>query len=83
MDKKDSKSPAMSWLSFWHPHHSSYQSFYQEQDYPVEKYLREPLYFEVVLESTDSHLELVLENCWATLTEDRTSLPSWDIIIDG
>uniref|UniRef100_A0A3Q4AHM8 ZP domain-containing protein n=1 Tax=Mola mola TaxID=94237 RepID=A0A3Q4AHM8_MOLML len=55
---------------------------YQEHDYPVEKYLREPLYFEVVLESTDSHLELILENCWATLNEDRTSLPSWDIIID-
>ncbi|XP_010781751.1 zona pellucida sperm-binding protein 2-like, partial [Notothenia coriiceps] len=23
------------------------------------------------------------ENCWATLYEDRTSLPSWDIIVDS
>lgn len=62
---------------------SSYEYFYQEQDYPVVKYLREPLYFEVALESTDSKLELILENCWATTNEDRTSTPSWDIIVDG
>lgn len=47
------------------------------------KYLREPLYFEVALESTDPKLELILENCWATSNEDRTSTPSWDIIVDG
>lgn len=47
------------------------------------KYLRESLYFEVALESTDASLELVLDNCWATLHEDRASTPSWDIIVDG
>ncbi|XP_047243393.1 zona pellucida protein AX 1 isoform X2 [Girardinichthys multiradiatus] len=63
---------------------SSYQDFYDAEDYPVEKYLREPLYFEVELvKSTDPHLELILENCWATLQEERTSLPSWDIIVDS
>ncbi|XP_017267297.1 uncharacterized protein zpax1 isoform X2 [Kryptolebias marmoratus] len=62
---------------------SSYRQFYEAEDYPVEKYLRQPLYFEVELESTDSHLELILENCWANLQEDGTSLPSWDIIING
>ena len=47
------------------------------------KYLRQPLYFEVeLMQSTDPQLELILENCWATLQEDRTSLPSWDIIVD-
>lgn len=61
-----------------------YRYFYQEGDYPVAKYLREPLYFEVeLMQSTDPNLELFLENCWATLKEDRTSLPSWDIIVDG
>lgn len=34
------------------------------------------------MQSTDPHLELILENCWATVAEDRTSLPSWDIITD-
>ncbi|TNN62611.1 Macrophage-expressed gene 1 protein [Liparis tanakae] len=63
---------------------SSYALFYQAADYPVVKYLRQPLYFEVALvESTDPNLELILESCWATLDEDRASLPSWDIIVDG
>lgn len=62
---------------------SSYELFYHEQDYPVVKYLRQPLYFEVeLMQSPDPHLELILENCWATLHEDRTSMPSWDIIVD-
>ncbi|XP_028996985.1 zona pellucida protein AX 1 [Betta splendens] len=62
---------------------SSYEHFYQEDDYPVVKYLRQPLYFEVgLIQSTDPHLELILENCWATLHEDRASLPRWDIIIN-
>ncbi|KAM4600974.1 zona pellucida protein AX 1 [Polymixia lowei] len=61
-----------------------YELFYEADDYPVVKYLRQPLYFEVaLLQSADPQLELVLENCWATLHEDRTSLPSWDIIVDG
>ncbi|XP_036003215.1 zona pellucida sperm-binding protein 2 [Fundulus heteroclitus] len=63
---------------------SSYEHFYDAEDYPVEKYLREPLHFEVELvQSNDPHLELILDNCWATLQEDRTSLPSWAIIVDG
>ncbi|XP_056284891.1 uncharacterized protein LOC130203019 [Pseudoliparis swirei] len=63
---------------------SSYKLFYRAEDYPVVKYLRQPLYFEVELvESTDPNLELILENCWATLDDDRTALPSWDIIVDS
>ncbi|XP_034052637.1 zona pellucida sperm-binding protein 2-like [Gymnodraco acuticeps] len=62
----------------------SYERFYQAEDYPVVKYLQQPLYFEVeLMHSTDPHLELIAENCWATLYEDRTSLPSWDIIVDS
>uniref|UniRef100_A0A8C1FXM9 Zona pellucida protein AX 1 n=1 Tax=Cyprinus carpio TaxID=7962 RepID=A0A8C1FXM9_CYPCA len=62
----------------------SYNHFYAEEDYPVVKYLRSPLFFEVVLlTSTDPQIELVLENCWATLKEDRNSTPRWDLIVDG
>lgn len=60
----------------------SYEFFYQAEDYPVVKYLRQPVYFEVELMQSDPHLELILENCWVTLHEDRTSLPSWDVIVD-
>ncbi|XP_024912763.1 uncharacterized protein LOC103380918 isoform X1 [Cynoglossus semilaevis] len=63
---------------------SFYDLFYRPEDYPVVKYLRQPLYFEVeLMHSTDPSLELILDNCWATLDEDRASLPSWDLIIDG
>ncbi|CAL8392199.1 unnamed protein product [Arctogadus glacialis] len=62
----------------------SYELFYQAQDYPVQKYLRQPAYFEVaLLHSANPQLELILDNCWATLQEERTSLPRWDIIVDG
>ncbi|AWP20161.1 putative zona pellucida sperm-binding protein 2-like [Scophthalmus maximus] len=62
---------------------SSYEYYYQAEDYPVVSYLRQPLFFEVeLMHSTDPQLALTLENCWATLHEDRTSLPSWDIIVD-
>ncbi|KAL6486534.1 hypothetical protein MHYP_G00059260 [Metynnis hypsauchen] len=61
---------------------SSYSTFYMEEDYPVVKYLRAPLYFEVgLIQSTDPRLELVLENCWATADGDSTM--SWDLIVNG
>ncbi|KAL0965043.1 hypothetical protein UPYG_G00276040, partial [Umbra pygmaea] len=63
---------------------SSYEDFYQTEDYPVSKVLRQPLYFEVrLMQPTGAQIQLVLENCWATLHEDRTSLPSWDLIVDS
>uniref|UniRef100_UPI0037E90789 uncharacterized protein n=1 Tax=Semicossyphus pulcher TaxID=241346 RepID=UPI0037E90789 len=63
---------------------SSYDHFYHAEDYPVVRYLRQPLYFEVeLMQSADAQLELILENCWATLHEDRMSVPSWDIIVDS
>ncbi|XP_016329737.1 zona pellucida sperm-binding protein 2-like [Sinocyclocheilus anshuiensis] len=62
----------------------SYSNFYLKEDYPVVQYLRSPLFFEVaLLQSTDPQIELVLENCWATLKEDRNSTPRWDLIVDG
>ncbi|KAM8846138.1 zona pellucida protein AX 1 [Synchiropus picturatus] len=63
-------------------HDSSYNVFYQAEDYPVVKYLRQPLFFEVELLQSDQNLVLVLENCWATLYEDRTSVPSWDLVVN-
>ncbi|XP_062304830.1 uncharacterized protein LOC134009123 [Osmerus eperlanus] len=62
----------------------SYKLFYQVEDYPVAKYLRQPLYFEVALmQFMDLKMELVLENCWATQHEDRSSLPRWNLIVDS
>ncbi|XP_066451335.1 uncharacterized protein [Eleutherodactylus coqui] len=58
-----------------------YSVFYEDPEYPVVKYLREPLYFEIeLLYSSDPQLELFLDSCWATTSPDMRSLPAWPII---
>ncbi|XP_061470410.1 uncharacterized protein LOC133379333 [Rhineura floridana] len=62
----------------------SYRDFYQDMEYPVTRYLRDPLHFQVeLLHSQDPQLELFLEACWATSSSDRTSFPQWNIVIDS
>ncbi|XP_036943052.1 uncharacterized protein LOC119012925 [Acanthopagrus latus] len=62
----------------------SYSTFYTSDDYPIIKYLQQPLYFEVELtRSSNPQLSLELENCWATLNEDRTTQPRWNLLING
>ncbi|XP_078503881.1 uncharacterized protein LOC144762531 [Lissotriton helveticus] len=62
----------------------SYSDFYSNPEYPVVKYLQEPLYFEVELQYTqDPQLELFLDNCWATPSRDRRSTPQWDIVVNS
>lgn len=61
-----------------------YRLFYHDGDYPVLKFLKQPLYFEVGMDhSRDSRVAVVLENCWATLSKDKESKPRWDLIVDG
>uniref|UniRef100_A0A8C2KNF9 Zona pellucida sperm-binding protein 4 n=1 Tax=Cyprinus carpio TaxID=7962 RepID=A0A8C2KNF9_CYPCA len=61
-----------------------YTSYYSEADYPVTKVLREPVYVEVrILERTDPNLILVLDHCWATSNPEPTSLPQWDLLLNG
>ncbi|KAG7508964.1 hypothetical protein JOB18_030126 [Solea senegalensis] len=61
----------------------SYSEFHRAEDYPVVKYLQQPLYFEIELNATNPRVSLEVENCWATLNEDRTSKPRWNLLIDG
>ncbi|NXB71988.1 ZP2 protein, partial [Donacobius atricapilla] len=62
----------------------SYSEPYQESEYPVVKYLREALYFEVELrQPKDARLDLNLDNCWATNSQSQDSLPQWHILIHG
>ncbi|NXO49388.1 ZP2 protein, partial [Aramus guarauna] len=62
----------------------SYSDAYQESEYPVVKYLREALYFEVeLLQPKDARLELNLDDCWATNSQSPDSLPQWPILING
>ncbi|XP_052666298.1 uncharacterized protein LOC128152238 [Harpia harpyja] len=62
----------------------SYSEPYQELEYPVVKYLREALYFEVeLLQPKDVRLELNLDDCWATNSQSQDSIPQWPILING
>nr|XP_020445437.1 uncharacterized protein LOC109954450 [Monopterus albus] len=62
----------------------SYSVFHKLEDYPVTKYLQQPLYFEVeLMESKEPDLSVELENCWATTNADGASQPRWNLIIDG
>ncbi|XP_040204490.1 uncharacterized protein LOC120936312 [Rana temporaria] len=62
----------------------AYTNFYGDVDYPVVKYLTEPLYFEVeLLHSSDSRLEIFLDTCWATTSPDMNSSPSWLIVTNS
>ncbi|XP_077185521.1 uncharacterized protein LOC143833509 [Paroedura picta] len=62
----------------------TYRDFHQDKEYPVTRYLREPLHFQVeLLGSQDSQLELFLEDCWATASSDRNSSPQWNIVTDS
>ncbi|XP_041815323.1 uncharacterized protein LOC121622432 [Chelmon rostratus] len=62
----------------------SYSEFHSDGDYPIAKYLQQPLYFEVeLMKSANPEVSLELENCWATLDADRTSRPRWNLIINS
>ncbi|XP_062975040.1 uncharacterized protein LOC134393944 [Elgaria multicarinata webbii] len=62
----------------------SYSDFYRDTEYPVTRYLREPLHFQAeLLHSQDPQLELFLVDCWATASSDRDSSPQWHIMVDS
>ncbi|XP_041964870.1 zona pellucida sperm-binding protein 4-like isoform X1 [Alosa sapidissima] len=62
----------------------AYTSYYSQSDYPVTKVLRDPVYVEVrLLERTDPNIVLTLGNCWTTPYHESTSMPQWDLLVEG
>ncbi|KAM4747482.1 zona pellucida sperm-binding protein 4-like [Rhinophrynus dorsalis] len=59
-----------------------YASYYVDQDYPVVKVLRDPVYLEVrILGRTDPSLALILNDCWATPSSVPSQEPLWPILM--
>ncbi|XP_057643924.1 zona pellucida sperm-binding protein 4 [Chionomys nivalis] len=62
----------------------SYSSYHGADDYPLVKFLQDPIYVEVsILHRTDPSLGLQLEQCWATPGPKPSHQPQWPILVKG
>ncbi|MBS2599737.1 zona pellucida domain-containing protein, partial [Salmonella enterica subsp. enterica serovar Typhimurium] len=59
-------------------------TWFADDDYPLVKFLREPVYIEVrLLHRADASIVLVLNDCWATPTLDPHHGSQWNILVNG
>ncbi|CAH6809772.1 Zp4 [Phodopus roborovskii] len=62
----------------------TYGSYYGAKDYPLVKFLQDPIYVEVsILHRKDPSLGLLLEQCWATPGPNPFHQLQWPILVRG
>ncbi|KAM5317316.1 zona pellucida sperm-binding protein 1 [Glossophaga mutica] len=62
----------------------TFQSYYEEKDYPIVRLLLEPVPVEVrLLQRADPRLVVTLHRCWATPSANPFQQPQWPILSDG
>ncbi|KAL0966438.1 hypothetical protein UPYG_G00295320 [Umbra pygmaea] len=60
----------------------AFTSYYSQEDYPVTKVLRQPVYVEVrLLQRKDPTLVIMLDHCWATSAPSAVSMPQWELVV--
>ncbi|XP_040278037.1 zona pellucida sperm-binding protein 4-like [Bufo bufo] len=63
---------------------AAYSQYYADEDYPLVKVLRDPVFVEVhIVNRNDPGLVLMLDQCWATASVNPDELPQWPILVDG
>uniref|UniRef100_A0A8C8DT04 ZP domain-containing protein n=1 Tax=Oryzias sinensis TaxID=183150 RepID=A0A8C8DT04_9TELE len=62
---------------------SSYRSFYSSGDPPTVAELGQLVFVEVFLKHQDKDLVLLLDDCWATPTEDPHDPYRWNLLVKG
>ncbi|XP_023817054.1 zona pellucida sperm-binding protein 4 isoform X2 [Oryzias latipes] len=62
---------------------SSYRSFYSSGDPPTVAELGQLVFVEVFLKHQDEDLVLLLDDCWATPTEDPHDPYRWNLLVKG
>ncbi|XP_042343267.1 zona pellucida sperm-binding protein 4-like [Plectropomus leopardus] len=63
---------------------SNYKAFYSSRDPPTVTELGQPVYVEVfVLKHEDNNVVLLLDDCWATPTENPRDPQRWNLLVKG
>ncbi|MBN3308303.1 ZP4 protein, partial [Amia calva] len=63
---------------------AAYTSYYAPLDHPVVRVLQQPVFVEVrVLNREDPDLVLLLDNCWASTSDDPDDGLRWDLLEKG
>lgn len=70
-------------LNVWLCTDSSYRSFYSSGDPPTVAELGQLVFVEVFLKHQDEDLVLLLDDCWATPTEDPHDPYRWNLLVKG